>query len=115
MNDQNNIFTRDEPLSEQERTILAKYATEPLYRHSMNKARKSKIQRKYFDSPKWVLNSGHQELDQGADQAGSPLSLRQDTSRPYAPVPEGSNVGDGANQEQGQNRSLGYEMTSSPL
>ncbi|RAH64233.1 uncharacterized protein BO66DRAFT_385974 [Aspergillus aculeatinus CBS 121060] len=115
MDDQDNIFTRDEPLSEQEHAILANYATEPRYSHGMNKARKPKIQRTYFDTPKWVLNSGHQEPNQGADQPGGPLSLRQDTSRPYAPFPEGSNVSDGANHEQGQNRSLGYEMTSSPL
>ncbi|RAK81277.1 uncharacterized protein BO72DRAFT_421669 [Aspergillus fijiensis CBS 313.89] len=101
MDDQDNIFTRDEPLSEHEHVILANYATEPRYSQGMMNARKFKMQRKYFDTPEWALNSGQKEPDQGADQAGGPLSLRQDTSKPYTPVPEGSNVGDGANHEQG--------------
>ncbi|RAH51133.1 uncharacterized protein BO95DRAFT_426954 [Aspergillus brunneoviolaceus CBS 621.78] len=106
MNDQDNIFTRDEPLSEQEHTILANYATEPRYSHEALADGRHQ-QRTYFDTPKWVLNSGHQEPNQGADQPGGPRSLRQDASRLYAPFPEGSNVGDGANHEQEQNRSLG--------
>ncbi|PYI25773.1 hypothetical protein BP00DRAFT_461545 [Aspergillus indologenus CBS 114.80] len=72
MSGQPYIFTRDEPLSEQEHLILANYAPEPpRYGHAENIIIKHHKQRKYYDTPEWILNSGHQKPDEGAHQTGS--------------------------------------------
>ncbi|PYH79587.1 hypothetical protein BO82DRAFT_434085 [Aspergillus uvarum CBS 121591] len=87
------IFTRDEPLSEQEHLILDNYSPEPLrYGHAENIVHKLDKQRNDYDSPEWVFNSGHQKPDEGAHQTGS-------------------NAGDGANQELAYNDDASHEMT----
>ncbi|PYI13269.1 hypothetical protein BO99DRAFT_417762 [Aspergillus violaceofuscus CBS 115571] len=88
-------YTHEELLSEREQRILTKYKSQTLGDLHRYKSR----ERTYFDSGDLALSEANRVTDEGILQTGTAHPSRQTISRPHAPVPEGSNVDNRANEE----------------
>ncbi|PYH75315.1 hypothetical protein BO82DRAFT_360117, partial [Aspergillus uvarum CBS 121591] len=98
-------------LSEREQRILAKYKSQILGDLRRYKSR----ERTYFDSGDLALSEANRVTDEGTLQTGTAHPSRQTISRPHAPVPEGSNVDNRANEEVLRRVSPGREINESHL
>ncbi|RAL07013.1 uncharacterized protein BO97DRAFT_409281 [Aspergillus homomorphus CBS 101889] len=104
-------YTHEEPLSEREQRILTKYKSQTLGDLRRYKSR----ERTYFDSGDLALSEANRVTDEGILQTGTAHPSRQTISRPHAPVPEGSNVDNRANEEVLRRVSPGREIYKSHL
>ncbi|KAE8394145.1 hypothetical protein BDV23DRAFT_147952 [Aspergillus alliaceus] len=72
-------------------------------------------ERTYFDSGDLALSTADRVTDNGAIQTGTAHPMRDSISRPYAPVPNTSNVNEDANRDLIGKKSPSPEMIGSPL
>ncbi|RAH84395.1 P-loop containing nucleoside triphosphate hydrolase protein [Aspergillus japonicus CBS 114.51] len=95
MDNKSSPYTQEEQFSEREQRILAKYKSQI----SGDLRRYKSRERTYFDSGDLALSEANRVTDEGTLQTGTAHPSRQTISRPHAPVPEGSNVDNRANEE----------------
>ncbi|PIG84986.1 hypothetical protein AARAC_012074 [Aspergillus arachidicola] len=76
--------------------------------------RQQSRERRYFDSGDLALSAADKVTDDGPIQTGTAHPIRDNISRPYAPVPNTSNANKDANRDV-SGESQVQEMIDSPL
>ncbi|KAJ0424021.1 hypothetical protein BJY00DRAFT_309831 [Aspergillus carlsbadensis] len=113
-----------QPLSERDKHILSLYGRVPSGGGGMLGPHAK--ERVYFDSGDYALSAAKRETDSGAIHTGTSHPVRGSISHPFAPIPNTSNVGSGADEgvyahahghgvKGYPGASPGAEIVSSPL